>query len=461
MQPIIREKGFYRDVFAIMIPIALQNLIVFGINMMDTVMLGAVGETQISASALANQPFFIFTLVVFGLAAGASVLASQYWGKGDIRTVKKVISIVVDTALVASVLFAVAAFIFAPQIMRFYTKEEAVILEGVKYMRIIAFSYFFYGTSNVFLTTLRSVETVKISVLVTLTSFATNVFLNWVLIFGHLGMPKLGIRGAAIATLIARICEFAITWIYAFFIDKKLRFRFRELFSFDLWLVKDYFRYSLPVVANEVIWSLATTMQSAVLGQISSQAVAANSINSVLSQLTTVFIFGIANASCVLIGKTIGEQKYDRARRMAFTFVLWSVVIGLAAGIITFLLRDVVVQFYNVPDATKQLASRLVVSNAFIVFFVSMSSLSIMGPLRAGGDTRFCLAMEMLSLWCFAVPAGAIAGLVLRWPVPIVYFILRSDEIIKAFFAITRILRNRWLRNVTRDVEPSTALPAE
>lgn len=451
----ITDKKFYKSVLTITLPIAVQNLISMATSLMDTVMLGRADNTGVflSGSSLANQPFFILSLISFGLSGAATVLASQYWGKRDTKSIRTIFSIVLKVAFALSALMAAAVLLFPEFIMGLYSNNAEIIAAGTDYLRIIGWAYVLFGLSGTMICMIRSVELVKISVVVNLSSFVTNVFLNWVLIFGNLGAPALGIRGAAIATLTARTLEFVITFSYIFFIDKRLGFRPKHLFLFNKVFASDLLKYGSPVFANEVIWSLGTTLQAAILGHInyaSGDPVSANSIASMTQQLSTVIIFGIANAAAVIIGKSVGSGNTKRAFEEAKTLKVMAYIVGaLACGAIL-LLKNVIVTFYTVPPETKVLANQLMIAVAFITFFVSISSITIVGILRGGGDTRFCLIAEMVTLWCVALPL-ALTGMLLKLPVVAVLLLMKIDEPLKSIICIIRINKNKWIKSLARD----------
>ena len=452
---IVKEKRFYINLLTITIPIALQNLISFATSMMDTIMLGRADDTGVflSASSLANQPFFILSLVCFGLAGASTVLSAQYWGKRDTASIRSIYSIILKVAFVISTLMALAVLIFPQAVMGIYSNNDEIIAAGISYLRIIGFAYILFGLSNTMICCIRSIELVKISVVVNITSFCTNVFLNWVLIFGNLGAPALGIRGAAIATLTARILEFLIVSIYIFCIDKRLNFKPKHLSLFDKIFALDLFQHGLPVFINEVMWSLGVSAQAAILGHIKYSAgdpVAANSIASMVQQLLTVVIFGIANAAGIIIGKSIGSGKIERAKVEAKTLKYLSYVIGVIACGVILLLKNFVINFYTIPPETKALANELMVTIAFITIFVSVSSVTIVGILRGGGDTRFCMVAEIITLWCVATPL-ALIGSLLRLPVPLVLILMKSDEPLKSLVAVIRINKNKWIKSLARD----------
>ncbi len=447
----VKDKGFYKSLWMIVFPIAIQNLITFGINMMDTVMLGEFGDTIISAANLASQPFFIFTLLTYGIAGGSSVLASQYWGRGEVETVRKIIAIALRVAFLASILFSTVVLCFPQVIMQIYTDDPEIIRHGTDYLRIVGYIYLFFGISNTFVSVIRSMEIVVISVISNLITFVANVFFNWIFIFGELGAPALGIKGAAVGTLIARIIEFCVLMTYAFLIDKKLRFRLRYLLDWTATLWKDFFRYSLPVTANELLWSLGTSIQAMIFGRIGEVAVAANSITGIVQQLATIAIFGVANAAAVLVGKSIGAGENKRAKEISFTLTVISAGIGVLSGIMIFLLRNPVVDFYNISAESKLLAKQMMIITAVVVFFISLSALFVVGILRGAGDTTFALTVDLSTLWLVSVPLGAIAGLLLNLPVPFVYLFFKLDEPVKVLCGLLRLKSGKWIRNVTRD----------
>lgn len=451
---IIKNKSFYKNILLITVPIALQNLITLATSMMDSLMLGRAEDTGLflSASSLANQPFFILSLIAFGLASASTVLTAQYWGKRDMESIRRIISIAVKVAFLLSAVMG-CAVLFAPEwVMSLYSNNDAVIEAGARYLRIVGISYFTFGFSSTLLCSIRGIELVRISVIVNLTSFFMNTFLNWVLIFGKLGAPALGIEGAAIATLTARITELIITVIYIFFVDKRLQLRPKDLLSFDKTLALDFLRYGTPVFLNELIWSLGITIQSAILGHInyaSGDPVAANSIAGMVQQLSTVVIFGVANSAAVIIGKSIGGGFTERAKDESSTFFLLSVLLGIAACGVIILIKDPVIGFYTVPEETRALASELMIVIAFVTIFVSISTTSIVGILRSGGDTKFCLILEMAALWLVAIPL-ALGASWLRFPVAAVLILMKIDEPIKSVISFFRMRSDKWMKSLTR-----------
>ena len=454
MNKLIKDRTFYKHVLLMAVPIAMQNLLVNITALADSVMLGRADESGmlLSAASLANQPFFLLTMICFGLSGAATVLSSQYWGRGNTEAIRRIISLTLKLVAVFAVFLGGAVLIAPEFVMGLYSGKAEVIELGSQYLRILGWAYLLFGLSNTMICCLRSVEIVFISVVVNLCSFAVNVFLNWVLITGHLGAPALGIRGAAIATLTARILEFIITFLYVFCFDKKLGFRPRDMLSFDKILLGDLVCHGSPVFLNEVLWSLGITVQAAILGHIeysTGDPVAANSIASNVQQLCTVVIFGVANAAAVVVGKSIGERKIEEAKSKAYTLNIMSYGVGAVSCVAVLLLRNAAVSLFGVVAETRELAVELMIVTAVVALFLSPSAVSIIGILRGAGDTRFCLITEMICLWCVAVPAGMLASYAML-PVPLVLACMKLDEPAKVLSCAVRRRGNKWIKIVTR-----------
>ena len=450
-QSMFKDRAFLRTLATLMIPMVAQNLISLAAQMMDSLMLGKLGQIELSASSLANQPFFIFNLLIFGMASGSSVLNAQFWGKGDVRSVKIVISICLKVALTVSILLSAAVMVFPETVMRIYTNDPEIIKAGVSYLRIIGWCYIFYGLSGTLLTTVRSVGIVRIAVVDSVFSLVCNITLNYILIFGHLGFPAMGIRGAAIATVITRMGDAVLVLSYILFIDKKLRFKVRDILDFDSALLKNYLKNGLPVAFNEVFWSVGVSIQSMVLGRLGADVVSASQIASIVQQFSTVLIFGVANAAAIIIGNDIGAGKMEQAQLRVKWFRIMAVVLGIFAAGLVLLIAKPVVGFYNIPEETKELAVQMMRILALMVFFISQTGIGVVGLLRGGGDPRFALFVDLAGLWLFATPAAILSAFVFPAPVLVVYLCTRMDEPIKMLMIAWRMRNNNWMKDVTAD----------
>lgn len=450
MSFLIKDKNFYKVLFSITLPIAAQNFITFTVSLADSLMLGKVGEIALSGANLANQLFFILMIITFGVTSAAMVFASQYWGKNDVYSMKRVITIMLRLAAVISVAASALAICIPETVMSWYSDDAAVIEAGASYLRIIGWAYPFYSITNAMASVLRSAHIVKISIVIYLSSLIVNVSLNWVLIFGHLGAPAMGVEGAAIATAVARLVEFIILIIYLAFFEKKIHYTIKDFFV----SVKDYlgafFKTGAPVVLNEAIWSIGTSVLSMIIGHISTEFVSANSIANIIWQCVWVVVSGMGNATSVVIGNAIGRgEKKETVLNKAKTIVLLAAIMGILSAITLLIIRGPVINFYEVSAETKALAYDLIVSYAIIIVFQAMSVQYIVGIFRGGGDTKTAMIVDVLFLWITAIPLGALTGLVLGWAPPFVYLMLRSDELLKNIIGFLRLRSGKWIRDIT------------
>ncbi|MBC5627373.1 MATE family efflux transporter [Clostridium sp. NSJ-6] len=448
---ISKEKDFYKLILSIALPIAVQNLINFAVGMIDTMMLGSLGEIQLSAAAIGNNLFFILMVLMFGLAGGSNILISQYWGKGDVKSIHKILALMYRACIIITSIFIGIAMFIPSVFIKLYTSDINVIEAGSSYLRIVAIGYIFYAITNCTIMILRSVKTVKISLVVYTTSLIVNAFFNWVFIFGKLGAPALGVKGAAIATVMARIAEFIIVMCFMIFFEDKINLKVKHLLKVDKVILKDYVANCTPVLFNELLWSSGSTMISIIIGRLGTETVAANSISNVVFNFVTVFIFGLSNATAVIIGNTIGEGRNEKAKEYARTIGVLSILMGLMAAGVIQIIKPYVVDFYNVSALTKNIAIDLMSVTSIIVIFQSLGINLMMGVLRGGGDAKFVLINDIIFMWVVAIPLGFIAAFVLKWPVAAVFFIVKSDEIIKSIISVIRVLSGKWVRNLTRD----------
>ncbi|MGU8355005.1 MATE family efflux transporter [Clostridium perfringens] len=450
---ITRDKRFYRLLFSIALPIAVQNLITFMVSMVDTLMVGALGEIQLSAVSIANNLFFVLTILMFGLAGGSNIMISQYWGKGNVKTIHKILAIMYRVCLLITGIFIFIALFLPKYFMGIFTTDKAVIDFGASYLRIVCIGYLFYSITNCTIMMLRSVKTVSISIIVYTASLVVNSILNWIFIFGNLGAPELGIRGAAIATVCARITEFSIVLVFMFIYERKIGLKIEHLLKIDKEILKDYVGLCTPVLCNELLWAIGASMISVIVGRMGTEVVAANSINGVAHQFVTVFIFGMSNATAVIIGNTIGEGKKEKAKEYAYSIGIFSVVMGCISGLMILLIKPFVVNFYNVSYSTKLIAMEIMTVTSGIIVFQSLASNFMMGVLRGGGDAKFVLINDLIFMWLVAIPGGFFVAFVLELPVALVFLVIKCDEILKSLTSVYRVISGKWVNDVTKDYE--------
>ena len=443
-----KNKEFYKTIAAITIPIALQNIISYSVNLMDTVMLGRLGEVALSATSLANQIFFMFTLLIFGIGGGAVVLCSQYWGSKNILNIQKITTIVLKIAFTVSLVFALVLLIFPKEIMTVFTSDTQVIKAGTSYLRVLSISYLFYGLTSTFLVILRSVETVNICLKIYILSFVVNVIFNYIFIFGKLGVNPLGVTGAAVGTLIARMMEFIVIIIYMLKYETKIIYRPHMLKFKDKTLLKEMLKYGMPVVYNELLWGIGISIHAVILGHLSSSVVAANSIYNVIYQMSTSFILGVANASSVVMGKTIGSGDKDEAINIKNKLLFIYLILGITTASVLLLIKSPVISLYNIEDTTKTLANNLMYIYAFHILFQAFTSPIIAGILRGGGDTKFAAVIDVIFLWLL-LPLGFVAAFKFNITPILVLLLLRFETPIKTVFYLWRLRNDKWINILT------------
>lgn len=444
---------FYRNVFSLVIPMAIQNLINVGVTAADVIMLGKVGEKVLSGASLAGQIQFIMTLIIYGITSGATVLTAQYWGKRDTRTIEKILGMGLMAGLVTACLFSAAAIGVPELLMKIYSSDPEVIAEGVKYLRIVGISYLFMVITQVYLNIMRSIERVMIATVVYLVSLIVNILINAVLIFGLCGMPKLGIVGAAIGTLCARVTETILTLWYATVKNRDVRIRIRDLIRIDKVLFKDYMIYAMPVVINEMMWGLGSSANTAIIGHLGSAAVAANSVAQVARQLATVVVFGISNATAIYLGKTIGEKRYDHAKAYAKRFVWLSLGLGAIGGGLILISAPLANAGLALTEQARHYLTFMFFVMSYFTVAQSLNTTLIVGVFRSGGDTKYGLFVDVATMWGCSILLGAGAAFILHASVEVVYVILMSDELIKIPIAVRRYLSYKWIKDVTREQE--------
>ena len=449
----VNDKDFYKKVAKISIPIALQGLITTGVNMMDTIMIGAVGETQLSAVSLANQFINIFHIFCMGIGMGASVLVARYYGMKDNKSLKNTITIMLRLVLAMSVLFCAATLAMPEQIMRIYTVEEGIITYGIKYLEWSVVTYFLLGLSLTCTIVLRNVNQVKIPLYTSIGAFFINVGANYIFIFGKLGAPRMEVAGAALGTLIARIFEFTIICGYLLVKDKNIGLRIKNLFDPVGKLWKEYIRISIPVLISDGILALGNNSVAMVIGRLGESFVAANAVTAVSQQLSSVMIQGFSQAGAIVTGYTLGEGNREKAHQQGYAFLGLGIVFGfIAAGIIT-LISEPLILAYNLSAETQAIAHELMLSISLIIVFQATNSIMTKGVLRGGGDTKVLMLADNIFLWAASIPLGILAGLILHLPAFWIYFFLKIDQVLKAIWCVIRLRSGKWIKKIKSSAE--------
>lgn len=430
------------------LPIVLQNMITIGVNIMDTVMLGSYGEIQLSGSSLAGEFINIFQILCMGMGCGAAVLTAQFWGKGDTKSLKHAVTIMIRICLTLAVLFTLVTALAPSFIMSIFTDDPAVIEKGRIYFLWSTPTYLLMGISLTLTLILRSVRKVMVPLWTSIISFFVNIFFNWVFIFGHFGAPEMQIAGAALGTVIARVVETTIIAVYVFKVDKSIGLRIRDLFGSCGGLLRTYLKYSIPVLISDGMLALGNTMVSIIIGHISTEYVAANAIIATIVRLSTVFTQGLGQASSVMTGNALGQGETDRAYREGVTFVTLSFLIGIFASGVILSLSPFIIGLYNIEETTRAIAHQLMYAVSIMIIFQSSQSMLTKGVLRGGGDTKFLMIADVAFLWVASVPLGALCGLVWHLSPFVIYVALKIDWAIKSFICLFRLKSKKWIRIV-------------
>lgn len=443
------KKEMLKQLTILSLPLALQSMLGFTVNLLDTIMLGALGEVEISAAALSNQIFFILSLLIFGVVGGSNVLVSQLWGQGNnTKDIHKVLSYTYRIGIGSALLFALSAFFGAKQIMSIFTKDSRVIVEGTSYLKIIAISYIFYAIVTLTTGTLRAIEKVKIAVVLSTIALIVNGFLNWVLIFGTLGNPAMGVKGAALATVIARGVELICLLIYMVTREDKLNITVKNLWKVDKSIGKKYFSNTLPVIFNELFWAVGSSVLAIIMGRLGTEFVAANSIFSVTGQIASVIAQGFSAAAAVMIGNAIGSGDMNKVHLLNKLLQAVGLIAGVGSALIILAIRPLMLSLYHVNDLTLLYTNQIMFTGAIIQVFKTAQGMNMMGILRGGGDARFVMINDIIFLWLLAIPLGFVVGLVFHMPVPIIYAVLNIEQFIKLFTSKARLSGNKWINRI-------------
>lgn len=446
-----QQKGFYKNFFNIYVALVLQNIITISVNLADNVMLGAYSETALSGAAAVNQIQFVYQQLLLALGDGLVIFCSQYWGKKQTGPMKKIAAIAMYAAIfIAVVLFGLVSF-FPYQAVSIFTTDRPIIEAGVSYLNVIRFTYLFFAITQILLATMRSVETVKIAFQLSVMTFFVNCGINYVLIFGHFGAPELGIVGAAIGTLTARIMEIIVLIFYIKKKDKKLQIRLSDYFSLDKQLAKDYTKITVPMVFTQGLWGVNTALQTAILGHMTATAIAANSAASTLFLLMKSTAVGAASTASIIIGKAIGvgdiEQVKSYAKRLQRLFI----VIGVCSGIALFFLRVPFLSLYDLKQETMMMTNTFLIILSVVYVGMSYQMPTNNGIIRGGGNTMFVVKMDLISIWGIVIPLSLFMAFVVKASPAVVVCCLNADQIFKCVPAFLESHYGNWIRKLTRD----------
>ena len=450
MMIITRDKSFYKSLVALSIPIALQNLLTFCVNLADNVMVGSLGDSAVSGMYMGNQIQTLLQVFSVGIEGAILILAAMYWGKKDTASIKKIVSTGLLSCVFVGALLTGICAVFPDKIISLFTKDASTVSVGAEYLGIVSFSYVFFCVTQSLIASMRSVEITGIGFLVSFVSLGVNVGLNYVLIFGKLGFEAMGVKGAAIATLAARIVECAVMIFYVFLKDKRLGYRLKDLLSFDKKLSLDFFKYGLPVIAGQLVWAINMLSASAIMGrQTAAGAVTALSIANTVNNLAYVVMNGMSGAVGIITGKTVGAGKKEKMKEYARTVQIIFAVLGVLTGLCVFLVRDPVISLYNIsPEAVTE-ARKYILVLSFTIVGTCYQAAGLFGLVKSGGDISFVFKNDFFFVFFVVLPSAVIATY-LGAPAWLVFLCLKSDQILKCFVAAVKINKFNWMKNLTR-----------
>lgn len=453
MSRMLHDKAFYRTFAILTLSLALQNLLTYSVNLADNIMLGRFSQDALSGASLCNQLQFFLQMLVQGVGEGVVVLGARYWGKKDLKPIPDIIGAGLRFGVsIAAVLF-VLALLFPTQIIRLMTNDPVIMEQAVQYLQIICFTYVIFALTNMLTASLRSIGIVKIGYIISASTLCINICLNYVLIYGHFGAPALGVRGAAIATLVSRTVELLIVIWFLKFREHTLHLNWRKLLFIDTSYIRDYIHVSLPMLVTQTMWGASSIIQTAILGNMENAAmvVPANSISVLVFQILSVVGYGAASAAAIMTGRTLGEGHKERIDQTAFTFQIMFCIIGVFTGLIILLSRGPVLQIYNTlsPEAaklTRQFITVLAITSVGTCYQMAADC----GILRTGGDTKFAMWNNIVFVWLICLPCAALSAFVFHFSPVVVFFCLKMEQLGKCPVIFLRVRSKKWIKQITR-----------
>ena len=445
------DRKFYRSLFSMLIIVALQNVIAYSVNMADNIMLGAYRQEALSGAAVVNQVFFIVQQATIAIGDSLIVISSQYWGQHRTEPIRRITGLVLRGTMAAGLGLIAVCTLFADPVLRIFTSDPVILPQAHAYLGIIKYTFLLFMVTQVLLAALRSVETVKIAFINSCVSLVINILINSTLIYGRFGFPEMGVTGAAIGTITSRTVELLIVLVYLWKRDEKLKlFREPGLGEISPELKADYLKNARPILIGSLIWSISIPMQTAILGHLSSDAIAANSVATTFYQYMKVIIVAISSVSAVLIGKSIGKGDLAQVRMEARTLSVIDLSIGIVLGAILYVTRKPLLAYYALNPAASVLADHLIVIMSFVMVGMSYQMPVSGGVLKGSGDTKFTMNMNLISTWLIVTPLSLAAAFLWKWPIEAVVICLQSDQIFKYVPVFLRFCSYKWIHRLTR-----------
>jgi len=444
------RKQLYQSLLGLVVPITIQNLLGALVNSADVLMLGYVGQNELAAVSLANQYMFILWGFFFGISSAETLMNAQYWGKGDLRAIQAIFGIALKISMAVTALVAAGCVFLPRQFMTLYTNDAELIQIGAEYLRITGISYLLMSFGEAYLSTLRSVEQAKKSTAIATVALLSNVGLNAVFIFGLFGAPKLGVIGVAIATVIARLLELLLC-LADYIRGSIFKPNLKLLLGRHQQLNRDFVKYAGPALVNDLSWTVAFSTYSIILGHLNNDMVAASSVATTMRDLLTTACFGIGSAGTVIIGKELGASRIEQAKQDASTISRITFIFTACMGVVLILVRHPFASLFTLTETAYGYLDKMLLISSYYIVGQAMNTFLIAGVFRAGGNTKFGMICDTITMWCVSVPLGFLSAFVLKLPPMWVYFILRLDEFWKVPVVYWYYKSYKWVNNITRD----------
>lgn len=443
------DRDYFRLLVKIAIPIALQNAVSSSLNMVGSLIIGQKGEVAVASVGLAGQVFFLLNLLLFGIGSGAAMFTAQLWGKRDIPEIRRVLALALTLGFIAASVFFILSRYYPELILGIYSTDPAVILEGSRYLSIFAWSFFFFGVTFSYALTLRSVGEVKAPVIISISALTLSAILTYGLVFGNLGLPEMGVPGAAVALVVARAAECLAIVGYTYISKSPAAATIHDFLRVDFHFIGKVMVPVLPIIANEFLWSMGITTYYVIFARMGTDSIAAMNIFNTIDQLALVVLFGLTSATSVIVGNQIGAGNLDKAYLYGGRSLGLGAGIGGIIGILVIVLSPAILSLYKVSPEVIELAQKTLIIASCFIWLRSMNAINIVGNLRAGGDTTYSLVLDGLIIWVLGVPMAYFGAFVLDLPVYLVYLFVMSEELAKWILGLGRFLSRKWIHNLT------------
>lgn len=441
-----RKRSLRKEIVRLALPIALQQFMTALVGACDAIMLGKLSQDAMSAVSLATQVTFVFNLFMFAFMAGENMFVAQYYGKGDYTGISQVFSLVTKICGCIAVVFLAGTLFFPEQLMRILTNEETLIVLGSEYLRVIGISYVFSGIAQIFLAIMKNCGAVNMSTLINGVMVILNIALNAVFIFGLSGCPKMGIKGAALATVLATVVQFLWSVGYVLCRIRAVKFSLR---SCEKKLFGRFWQKTVPLLINNLAWGIGFSMYSVIMGHLGTDAVAANGIANISKNLVVCFCLGLGNAGSIIVGNRLGADRLQEAKEVGETLTKTAIIAGIVSGLVLIALSPFITKMVDLTPTARGYLQKMLLISSYYIAGKSVNCMTIGGIFAAGGDSKFGMLCDSVTLWCIIVPLGCICAFILKLPVMVVYFVLNLDEIIKLPVVYKHYKKYKWIKNLT------------